>query len=80
MKNDDSLSLSLSLWCSRLVGFDVKDKLSLCSWDRLVPCHCGIVGKYLQLSHGNKIASCRGLDLCVTDISPKSFSACAEVD
>lgn len=67
------LNLSLSFSCSPVLQnwWDLmwKDKLSLCSWDRKVPRHCGIVGKYLQLSHGNKIAWCRGLDLWVTDKS-----------
>lgn len=51
-----------------------KAKLSLCSLDSLDPWPHGIVGKYLQLSHGNKIASCRGLDPRVTDIRFQSWN------
>ena len=45
-----------------------KAKVSLCSLDRLAPRPCGIVGKYLQLSHGNEIAPRQVCDLGVPDL------------
>lgn len=49
-----------------------KAKLSLHSWDRLAPWSCGIVGKYLQPSHGNKTAPCQVSDLGVSDMDLNS--------
>lgn len=45
-----------------------KAKVSLCSLDRLAPRPCGIVGKYLQPSHGNEIAPRQVCDLGVPDM------------
>ena len=45
-----------------------KAKVSLRSWDRVAPWPCGIVGKYLQPSHGNEIAPCQVCEPGVTDM------------